>query len=214
MKLPKKSYHAPIDKDKNRSRGRGKVWRTLSLVIPILSLVAGFYVLSLVYAPKLTPLLNAGRVEKAINSSTPEKGNDRIYIQKLGINVPVKAGDASVMKDSVWHRYPERGNPVTGGNFIVSAHRWHRGNTPAETIAQSPFYNADRLTNGDSIFVDWEGKRYKYEIDRTYEVEPDQVEIEAPINPGEEAKLTLYTCTLKGAADGRVVVEAKLAEVI
>ena len=181
-------------------------------VVPILLLVAGVYTLMLAFAPKFTPLLNSGKVEKAINTNIPEVGDDRIYIQKLGIDMPIRTGDASVMKDSIWHRIPERGDPVKGGNFILSAHRWKTGKNPAETIAQSPLYNADRLEVGDDLFVDFEGRRYKYQIYETYQVKPDQVEIEAPVVPGDQAKLTLYTCTLKGASDGRVVIQARLAE--
>jgi sortase A len=197
----------------DRNSQPSSIGSKIMTVVPILLLVAGVYTLMLAFAPKFTPLLNSGKVEKAINNGLPKIGDDRLYVEKLGINMPVKAGDASVMKDSIWHRIPERGDPVKGGNFILSAHRWKTGKNPAETIAQSPLYNADRLEVGDDLFVDYEGKRYKYQIYETYQVKPNQVEIEAPVEPGGQAKLTLYTCTLKGASDGRVVIQAKLAEV-
>lgn len=54
------------------------------------------------------------------------------------------------------------------------------------------------------------GRRYQYEITKKYEVKPTQIEIEASSN---EAKLTLYTCTLQGENDGREVFEAKLLKV-
>ncbi len=187
--------------------------KRLGIAIPIVLLLSGLYLLSLVFAPKLVPYLRAGGVQKAIDSSIPEKGNDRLYIQKLGVNAPLKAGDASVMNNGgVWHRLPELGDPVAGGNFILSAHRWQTGKTPAETIAQSPFYNMDRMRVGDSIFVDFDGKRYKYEIYEIYQIKPDQTEIESPLASGEDPKMTLYTCTLKGAADGRVVLQARLVK--
>jgi len=189
-----------------------KLRKVLKFVLPILPLLVGLYLLSLVFAPKLTPYLNAGDVEKVVTGTLPEKGNDRVYIQKLGINVKLNSGGAEAMNGgNAWHRFPERGDPVKGGNFIISAHRWIRGNTPQETIEQSPFYNADRLAVGDSIFVDFEGKRYKYEIYEINQIKPDQTEIEDPLPEGEEPYMTLYTCTLKGAADGRVVVRARLA---
>ena len=197
----------------NRNDRSSSIGSKIMTVVPILLLVAGVYTLMLAFAPEFTPLLNSGKVEKAINTNNPKVGDDRIYIEKLGIDMPIKAGDASVMKDSIWHRLPERGDPVKGGNFILSAHRWKTGKNPAETIAQSPLYNADRLQVGDDLFVDFEGRRYKYQIYETYQVKPDQVEIEAPVVPGDQAKLTLYTCTLKGASDGRVVIQARLASV-
>ena len=58
--------------------------------------------------------------------------------------------------------------------------------------------------------MDFQGKRYGYEIIEEKSVKPTQVEIEAPVPEGEDAKLTLYTCTLKGESDGREVFIAKL----
>lgn len=202
-----------IEKNKTVKEEAPKWKKRLSIAIPVVLLLSGLYLLGLVFAPKLVPYFKAGEVQKAIDSSAPEKGNDRLYIQKLGVNAPLKAGDASVMKNGgVWHRLPGLGDPVAGGNFILSAHRWQTGKTPAETIAQSPFYNMDRMVVGDSIFVDFDGKRYKYEIYEIYQIKPDQTEIEAPLASGEDPKMTLYTCTLKGAADGRVVLQARLVK--
>lgn len=196
-----------------RDNEQPKWKKRLGIALPILLLLSGIYMLCLVFSPKLVPYLNSGDVKKTIDSSSPEQDNDRLYIQKLGVNAPLKAGDASVMNNGgVWHRYPDLGDPVKGGNFILSAHRWHTGKTPAETIAQSPFYNMDRVAVGDSILVDFGGKRYKYEVYEVYQVKPDQVEIEAPLASGEDPKMTLYTCTLKGSNDGRVVIQARLAK--
>lgn len=193
---------------------QAKAWKKrLGVILPVILLLSGLYILSLVFAPKLVPYFKAGSVKKAIDSSLPQTGNDRLYIQKLGVNAPIRTSNAAVMNNGgVWHRFPELGDPVKGGNFILSAHRWHTGKTPAETIAQSPFYNMDKVAVGDNIFVDFDGKRYKYEVYDVKQVKPDQTEIEAPLAEGEEPHMTLYTCTLKGSADGRVVVFARLAK--
>lgn len=202
-----------IDSDIGLKQPPSKWRRRLGIALPIVMLLAGLYLLSLVFAPKLVPYFKSGSVQKAIDSSPPQQGNDRLYIQELGVNAPIKSGDASVMNNGgVWHRFPELGDPVKGGNFILSAHRWHTGKTPAETIAQSPFYNMDRVAVGDNLFVDFEGKRYKYEVYELKQIKPDQTEIEAPLAEGEEPHMTLYTCTLKGAADGRVVIFARLVK--
>lgn len=68
-------------------------------------------------------------------------------------------------------------------------------------------YNIDDLEIGDELIVLWEKKEYKYKVTKLYKVEPDAVDIETP---SDEAKLTLYTCTLNESSDGRVVVEAKI----
>ena len=64
----------------------------------------------------------------------------------------------------------------------------------------------DKLSVGDQIIVEFNGKRYGYQISEHKEVKPTQTEIEAV---SEESKLTLYTCTLKGESDGREVFIAK-----
>lgn len=186
--------------------------KRVGFILPIILLLSGLYMLGLVFAPKMVPYFKASKVQKALDNNLPQKGDDRLYIQKLGVNAPIRVGGAEVMNNGgVWHRLPKLGDPVAGGNFILSAHRWHTGKTPAETIAQSPFYNMDRVQTGDNIFVDFEGKRYKYVVYETYQVKPDQTEIEAPLASGEDPKMTLYTCTLKGSSDGRVVIQARLA---
>lgn len=196
----------------NLPKKKKTLWQKFLFILPILTLLAGIYLLSLVFAPKLTPILNSGKVEKTLSGTLPEKGNDRVYIQDIGVNVGLKTGGAEAMNGgNAWHRFPERGDSVAGGNFIISAHRWIRGNTPQETIKQSPFYNTDQLERGDAIVVDFDGKRFKYEIFDIFDIKPNQTEIENPLPEGEEPYMTLYTCTLKGSADGRVVIRARLA---
>ena len=216
MLKKKKNSQTSLQQSEVESKKEGtKLKKILKVILPIIPLLIGLYLLSLVFAPKLTPYLNSGKVEKTLSGTLPEKGNDRVYIQKLGVNVKLNTGGAEAMNNgNAWHRLPERGDPVMGGNFIISAHRWIRGNTPQETIKQSPFYNTDRLAVGDSIVIDFDGARYKYEIFDIFDIKPDQTEIEDPLKDGEEPYMTLYTCTLKGSADGRVVIRARLVKIV
>lgn len=74
------------------------------------------------------------------------------------------------MEQGAWHRYPERGDPETGGNFILSAHRFIMKWTPGATMDSSPFYNVGKLNVGDQFIVDYKGKRYNYEITKNMEL--------------------------------------------
>jgi sortase A len=131
---------------------------------------------------------------------------NRLYIPKLKLNVPY--GDTEdALNSGAWHRYPERGDPEKGGNFILAGHRFEMGWTYQEISKKSPFYHIDQLQVGDAIFIDFGGKRYQYAIEDRLRVKPTQVEIEAP---SDNPKLTLYTCTLGGEMDGREVVIARL----
>lgn len=186
---------------KKRTKGGWK--SNLLLAISLILLAGGLYLLLLVMTPNIAPLYP---IEKIDAKSLGEPEGDRIIIPKVGINVEFRSGGEEVLNNYAWHRFPERGNPETGGNFIISAHRFELGLTPGETRKKSPFYHIEKVEVGDQVIIDFNGKRYGYEISEKKEVKPTQVEIEAP---SEEAKLTIYTCTLGGEADGREVFIAK-----
>ncbi len=169
----------------------------------VLLLGGGGYLLTLVVAPTVAPIITM----KPINVNAlpaPIPTDNRVVIPKIGVNIVYGPGQASLDNGAEW-RYPERGNPDTGGNFIIAAHRFTLAPTPTETIRKSPFYNIDKLVLGDKIVVDYKGIRYGYEISKIFDVKPEQVEIEAP---SEDDKLTLYSCELNGPEAGRVVIIA------
>lgn len=139
---------------------------------------------------------------------SPKVGENRLYIPSITLNIDYAAGGPEVLNDKSWWRYPERGNPEKGGNFILSAHRFEIGFTPDETIRKSPFYHFDRISEGDKVYVDFEGKRYEYIIEKKLSVKPTAVEIE---NPTEGHQLTIYTCDLGGQDVGREVAIARLS---
>lgn len=193
---------------KKGSKGSSLLGKAL-LVLGVAGVLGGLYLLILVMTPNVPFLYPVTEIDA---KSLPKPQADMVYIPKIGVSVPFKSGGAEVLDDGVWHRFPERGDPAAGGNFILSAHRFEIGFTPAETRRKSPFYHVGKLTVGDQILVDFAGKRYGYEITEKSKVKPTQVKIEAPTDG---PRLTLYTCTLQGQADGRDVFFAKpLGEVV
>lgn len=183
------------------------MWLNRALTIMAVgTLTAGIYLLVLVLTPNVPVLFPVEEIDVAALKAPNE---DRIYIPKIGVNVELNAGDEKVLEKGAWHRFPERGDPLEGGNFIISAHRFSLGSTPGQTRQKSPFYHINKLEVGDQIIVDFGKKRYGYEITKHTEVKPDQVEIESPLSPNDPSRMTLYTCTLKGEADGREVYYAK-----
>jgi sortase A len=179
--------------------------RVSTLIAGVVLLLVGAYGLLITLAPTLPVIKQEPFTQEAVDSISV--GQQTIIIPKIGVNIAYNSGTDEVLESGAWWRYPERGNPVDGGNFILSAHRFSLGPTPAQTRTKSPFYHIDKLNVGDEIIVDYMGKRYNYEVNKKYQVKPTQVEIEAKT---EESKLTLYSCTLKGAHDGRDVIEAIL----
>ncbi len=134
---------------------------------------------------------------------------NRLQIEKIDLEVAYHTGGPEALNEGAWWRHSDRGNPKDGGNFILSAHRFYIGLTPQATRAKSPFYRLEEVNVGDTMRVFYDGQWYEYRATEKYTVKPDAVAIEAPSN---EAKMTLYTCTLGGSADGRVVIEATLQQ--
>jgi sortase A len=183
--------------------------RNLVIFFAILLLVVGGYVLFTVFSPLFDAPLVTGRDSQAtlkkLEKSAGENG-DRLYIPQINVDVAIaKGSNSSALEKGAWHRKPQNGDPVNGGNFVLSAHRFVMDITPEGTVTKSPFYNIDRLQIGDRLVVDYQDKRYEYEITKKYAVKPNATEIEAP---SEKAKMTLYSCTLQGSSDGRDVIEA------
>ena len=183
--------------------------RPFTTGLAVLMLAAGLYVLITALMPffmvhTVNPTSNT-TVAKLEATATEIPTENRLYIPKIDINLPYEQGDERVMEHGAWWRRPENGNPKDGGNFILSAHRFIMGLTPEQTLRKSPFYNIDKLALGDEITIDYQGARYVYVISKIYAVKPNAVEIE---NRTDESQLTLYSCTLGGAADGREVIIA------
>lgn len=183
--------------------------RPLAIGLAILMLAAGLYVLITALMPffmvhTVNPTSNT-TVAKLEATATEIPTENRLYIPKIDINLPYEQGDERVMEHGAWWRRPENGNPKDGGNFILSAHRFIMGLTPEQTLRKSPFYNIDKLALDDEITIDYQSERYVYVISKIYAVKPNAVEIE---NRTDEPQLTLYSCTLGGAADGREVIVA------
>lgn len=167
-------------------------------------MAGGLYTLALVAAPAAAPLF----IVKPIDASAlpaPVKASDRVVIPKIGINIPYAAEASALDRGAEW-RSPASGNPLDGGNFVIAAHRFSIQPTPMGTVEKSPFYNINKLTIGDKILVDYQGKRYGYEITKEFNVKPTQIEIEARTN---DPIMTLYSCGLGGADDDRFVIQAK-----
>ena len=182
--------------------------RIVTILVAAIMILAGLYTLAVALTPAIiAPTINptSNKTVKQLQSKAAITEN-RLYIPKIDVNLPYATGSETVMEQGAWWRQPQNGNPKDGGNFVLSAHRFIMGLTPQQTLRKSPFYNIDKLRTGDELVVDYDGKRYTYEISKIFSVTPDAIEIENRTN---EPQLTLYSCTLGGSADGREVIVAK-----
>ncbi|MBW3548682.1 MAG: class E sortase, partial [Actinobacteria bacterium] len=73
----------------------------------------------------------------------------------------------------------------------------------------APFGELDQLQPGDEILTRTPQGEFRYEVDRTSVVRPDQLEV---LDQTEEARLTLTTCHPRFSAAQRLVVSAVLVD--
>jgi len=98
-------------------------------------------------------------------------------------------------------------NPGEGGNVVIAAH--------VETYAEvpGPFFKLHLLNLGDTIQLDYRGKRYLYAVIQSYTVPPDDL---TPVQATDREVLTLITCapdetnTPEGRYALRQIVRARL----
>ena len=172
-------------------------------LIAILLLGGGLYTLSIYLSPAVAGVFFAKPIVVS-SLPAPRASQNRIVIPKIGVNIEYGKGETALNSGAQW-RWPERGNPETGGNFIIAAHRLSIQPTPLGTIEKSPFYNISDVAVRDKIIVDYDGVRYGYEVEKIASVKPNDTSIEAPSST---AKLTLYSCELAGSLANRVVLTA------
>ena len=193
------SYQAPSVKPRNRQG------RALLIIIGVILLALGLYIAYLLISPKLSKKPTK-EVQKAV-AEKPQADRNAIFIPSVGIQANIEQGDINILdKGMAWHRIPDQGNPIKGGNMIITGHSFVWGYKPDEVKKKSIFYDLKNSKVGDEVVINWEGKQYKYKITKLKTVKPNAIEVEDQTS---EPQLTIYTCTLGGSADGRVVVIAK-----
>lgn len=89
--------------------------------------------------------------------------------------------------------------PGEVGNFAVAGHR--------VSDFTDAFINLYKVKTGDEVIVTTVDGRYTYEVDNSFIVDPDQVEV---LEKADYEKITLITCTI--GSKRRVIVTGRLIE--
>ncbi len=137
-------------------------------------------------------------------------GDPTISIPKINVFAPVvyepTIAEASVQKalESGVVHYGNTPFPGQPGNSVIFGHSsndwWEPGNY------KFIFGLLDKLAPGDRLSVDYQSRRYIYEVTGTKVVAPTDVSV---LNPTAEPTLTLITCTPPGTSLKRLIVTAK-----
>jgi sortase A len=122
-----------------------------------------------------------------------------MFLDSAVHEVTVNMGEWEVSPMDVGH-HEGTANPGEVGNVVLAGHR---------DINSALFRELDRLQPGDEVFVSNELGEYRYLVEESLVVSPDYVQV---MDPTEDKRLTLITCTPPGLATQRLVVIAKLDE--
>lgn len=101
-----------------------------------------------------------------------------------------------VLKYFLGH-FPDSAAPGQVGNFAIAGHR--------VSDYTDAFINLYKVKVGDKVIVTTKDGRYTYEVDSSFIVDPDQVEV---LDDADYEKMTLITCTI--GSKRRVIVTGKL----
>lgn len=130
-----------------------------------------------------------------------------VSIPSIDVEVPVLEGtDAEVLDQGVLGHYPGTASAGTVGNFALAGHRTTHG---------APLYDIDEIVAGDAIVVQTRQGWDVYTMQRRRIVDPDAVEVIAPVpdDPGADPTsswMVLTSCHPKVSAAKRIIAYASL----
>ena len=126
----------------------------------------------------------------------------RIEMPRIGVDKIVVAGvEKTDLKKGPGH-YPETPMPGQLGNAAIAGHR---------TTFGQPFFDVDKLDNGDEIILTTLTGRYVYRVTGQQIVSPNDYQVISTTDPT-RATLTLTSCHPKYTARERIIISAELDE--
>jgi LPXTG-site transpeptidase (sortase) family protein len=137
----------------------------------------------------------------------------RIIIDSLDVDVTVlnpQSRDIAVLDQALLSgvvRHPDSASFAKAGNMLILGHSSYLPNVMNKNF--QAFNGIQKMTWGDKIRVQSEGKEYIYRVSKVYQAKASEITV--PFTPG-KAMLTLATCNSFGSKEDRFMVEATLLE--
>lgn len=159
-------------------------------------------------APFIQPSRNITSTQIIANGEAPGK-NPEIIIPKINVEIPV-VYDVNTIDDAAIEKALERGvvhyadtaMPGQNGNVVVVGHSSNNIFNPGKY--KFAFVLLSRLDNGDTFYLQKDGKRYTYQVYKKEIVKPTDVSVLGPAD--KQATATLITCDPPGTSTNRLVV--------
>lgn len=161
-------------------------------------------------APVVTPAVSP---IAATNTAQPIDSPDVIIIPKLNVNAPIvfepsiaEVAIQNALRNGVVH-YAGTALPGEPSNAVIVGHSsndwWEPGNY------KFVFALLEKLEPGDQVQVNYQKKRYVYQVSGKKIVAPTEISV---LQPTTDPVLTLITCTPPGTSWKRLIITANQIE--
>ena len=187
--------------------------------IGILLILVGVGIIGTVAYKKIVTSQKQNELLEAFESQLAEDNNDEdnaeeeanfdsingytpiaiIEIPSIKLKQPVVEGITEDVIKYFLGKFPDSTMPGEVGNFAVAGHR--------VSDFTDAFINLYKVKPGDNVIVTTKSGKYTYEVEESFIVEPEQVEV---LENADYEKITLITCTI--GSKRRVIVTGRLIE--
>lgn len=152
-------------------------------------------------------------INNSFNVAQNAPVGNRIIIPNISVEAPIvlepsreEEAYQKALAFGVVH-YGGTSLPGEVGNMVIGGHSSSDWWKPGDY--KFIFVNLDKLKVGDRIEVQYEQKKYIYQVEGSKIVEPTDLSVIAPTN---YPSLTLFTCTPPGTNWKRLIISARLIE--
>ena len=184
----------------------------LSMGLVVITVVMFSFFNERFIAPFITPSRTASASPIIMDPTQQVGPESKVIIPKINVDVPVvydvgtndEKAIQSALERGVVH-YPGTAVPGQNGNVVVVGHS--SNNLFNNGKYKFAFVLLNRLQVGDTITMQYGGKRYVYKVYETVIVKPTDVGVLGPTD--KTASLTLITCDPPGTSINRLVIKAE-----
>ena len=173
----------------------------------------------LIFAPIMAYVSPGNSEDNGITALDPTVAtavgpDNRLMIPKINVDVPINFGipndtnsiNAAMEKGVAQFSIPgASAMPGEIGNLVITGHS--AGDIYSNNQYKFIFSGLERLTQGDLIYIDYQGVRYTYSVTGMETVEPSNVG--ALVYETDKPMLTLVTCTPLGTSRYRLLISAE-----
>lgn len=207
-------HHQPVHRPAKKAVRKASPLHSLMFGLGVGSITILIFLFSFfndrIIAPFIQPSRNTNNIP-LISGGTVGK-NPEVIIPKINAEIPVVYDVASTDDEAIQQgltegvvHYPTSPVPGQDGNVVIVGHS--SGNIFNLGNYKFAFSLLRELENGDTFFLQKDGKRYTYQVYKKEVVKPTEISVLGPAD--KPATATLITCDPPGLSTNRLVVVAE-----